>query len=369
MSRKLVYLLNSVEVHPNLKDCGTTTYLNLKLDSNIMGRLDRRFIYQRGIKEFDRAEHSVGETIKLRSPIYCMSPKICHTCYGYLTVKHKTPYVGVLAGQVIGERGTQLIMRAFHTGGAIKITKRKVLNEILDNNSNLDSNTLSACVKQEESDLVALKDCRVAFDMSYYEEEENLKMREGKLWVRSLLATFAFIDGTTFEIILDYPVEFVANEIIKQPEKIIIDVKKGETIFTIPLDTGEVKEQVLYVERLISGREVFKDVDHLFMKLVKIYSPPVATDMDLVHLEILLSQCLRYKGNPMFPARLGLVKGKFQPVLANIKKDIFASGFLQGLAFENIGAAILTGLTSDVKTQSSIIERIMTGQLVEKKGT
>ena len=122
----------------------------------------------------------------------------------------------------------------------------------------------------------------------------------------------------------------------------------------------------MYVERLISGREVFKDVDHLLMKLVKIYSPPVA-DMDLIHLEILISQCLRHKDNLTYPARLALAKGKYTPILGNIKKDVFASGFLQGLAFENIGVAIIGGLTSDVKTPASVIERLMTGELVEKK--
>mgnify|MGYP001470646657 CR=1 FL=1 len=365
MSRKLVYLLNSVEVHPNLKDCGTTKYINLKLDNNIISRLDHRFIYDRGVKEFERNAHTIGETIKLRSPIYCISPKICHTCYGYLTLKHRTPFVGVLAGQVIGERGTQLIMRAFHTGGAVKITKRKVLDEILDNNPTLDSKVLSSCVKQEESDLVALKKFKVTFDMSFYEEGENLSLEEAKLRVRSLIATFTFEDGVSFEVILDYPVEFVANTVIKSSEKIILEYKKDDTIFTIPLDTGEVREQILYVERLISGREIFKDVDHLLMKLIKIYSPPVA-DMDLVHLEVLISQCLRHKDNTTLPARLALAKGKFTPVLGNIKKDIFSSGFLQGLAFENIGQAITTGLTSE-KTSPSIIERIMTGELVEKK--
>jgi hypothetical protein len=366
MSRKLVFLLNSVEMHPNLKDCGTTKYINLKLDNNVISRLDHRFIYDRGIKEFDRSAHSIGETIKLRSPIYCTSPKICHTCYGYLTTKHKTPFVGVLAGQVIGERGTQLIMRSFHTGGAVKITKRKVLDEILDNNPTLDGKILSTSVKQEESDLVALKGCKVSFDLSYYEEGENLSMEESKLRVRSLIATFSFEDGVSFEVILDYPIEFVTNSIIKSSEKIILEYKKDDTIFSIPLDTGEVREQVLYVERLISGREIFKDVDHLLMKLIKIYSPPVA-DMDLVHLEVLISQCLRHKENSTYPARLALAKGKYTPVLGNIKKDIFSSGFLQGLAFENIGAAINSGLTSDIKTPPSVIERIMTGELVEKK--
>lgn len=45
---------------------------------------------------------------------------ICATCFGYKTLKKNYigKSVGVLSGQVIGEPGTQLTLRTFHTGGA-----------------------------------------------------------------------------------------------------------------------------------------------------------------------------------------------------------------------------------------------------------
>jgi len=39
----------------------------------------------------------------------------------------------MIAGSAIGERGTQLIMRTFHTGGAAIEAKHDVLQEIIDN--------------------------------------------------------------------------------------------------------------------------------------------------------------------------------------------------------------------------------------------
>ena len=39
----------------------------------------------------------------------------------------------MLAGSAIGERGTQLIMRTFHTGGAATAANHDVLQEIIDN--------------------------------------------------------------------------------------------------------------------------------------------------------------------------------------------------------------------------------------------
>lgn len=134
MSRQFVFLLNSVEASPSLNDCGTTRVIQLKLDNESISRLTGRFIVKGStIKEFKASDFKVGDTINLRSPIYCKSKKICHTCYGKLLARHRTPYVGVLAAQIIGERGTQLIMRTFHSGGAIKVSVRDVLQDIVDN--------------------------------------------------------------------------------------------------------------------------------------------------------------------------------------------------------------------------------------------
>jgi len=96
--------------------------------------LSGRFIVKGGVvREFKRNDFKVGDTVNLRSPIYCKSKKICHTCYGKLLTRHRTPYVGVLAAQIIGERGTQLIMRTFHTGGQIKVAVRNILQDIVEN--------------------------------------------------------------------------------------------------------------------------------------------------------------------------------------------------------------------------------------------
>ena len=62
------------------------------------------------------------EFIKIRSLLACKSIRgVCQKCYGYdlgyNTVVKKGTAVGVIAAQSIGEPGTQLTMRTFHTGG------------------------------------------------------------------------------------------------------------------------------------------------------------------------------------------------------------------------------------------------------------
>jgi len=60
--------------------------------------------------------------ILVRSPLTCSSPKsVCQLCYGWNLAHGKMvdlgEAVGIIAAQSIGEPGTQLTMRTFHTGG------------------------------------------------------------------------------------------------------------------------------------------------------------------------------------------------------------------------------------------------------------
>ena len=62
------------------------------------------------------------KSVFLRSPLCCISKNfICQLCYGWSlansTIVSIGEAVGVLAAQSIGEPGTQLTMRTFHTGG------------------------------------------------------------------------------------------------------------------------------------------------------------------------------------------------------------------------------------------------------------
>lgn len=70
----------------------------------------------------DTLVKSKREYVRVRSPLTCQAPHgICQYCYGVdlATGKlvRKGTAVGILAGQAIGEPGTQLTMRTFHSGG------------------------------------------------------------------------------------------------------------------------------------------------------------------------------------------------------------------------------------------------------------
>ena len=64
------------------------------------------------------------EKVRVRSPLSCKSPRgICRKCYGmdlgWGGLIKLGEAVGVIAAQAIGEPGTQLTLRTFHTGGVV----------------------------------------------------------------------------------------------------------------------------------------------------------------------------------------------------------------------------------------------------------
>ncbi|UCD29878.1 MAG: DNA-directed RNA polymerase subunit beta' [Planctomycetota bacterium] len=81
----------------------------------------------------DKLEDLGLDTIRVRSPLTCESPLgVCARCYGVdlstSQLVEEGLAVGILAAQSIGEPGTQLTMRTFHTGGVA--TRAVVENEI-----------------------------------------------------------------------------------------------------------------------------------------------------------------------------------------------------------------------------------------------
>ena len=72
------------------------------------------------------------EMVIVRSPLTCeASRSVCQKCYGWsLAHAHMVDLgeaVGIIAAQSIGEPGTQLTMRTFHTGGVFSGAAREVL--------------------------------------------------------------------------------------------------------------------------------------------------------------------------------------------------------------------------------------------------
>ncbi len=107
--------------------------INLSLEERLIGRVvaktlnisDRCVIVRNqdiGAELASRLSIYKHPGLLIRSPLTCASmPRICRLCYGwdlsYGNLVELGEAVGIVAGQSIGEPGTQLTLRTFHTGG------------------------------------------------------------------------------------------------------------------------------------------------------------------------------------------------------------------------------------------------------------
>lgn len=221
---------------------------------------------------------------------------------------------------------------------------------------------LSDYLKQEENNIICLEECVIEIDTENYDFKTDILEDDARkiLWVRNLISKVTF-KGVTFDLILDYPAELNILMLEKNQVKYLLYFPKNAIIFTVSMEVEDIKKQVAYLERLASGRELYKDVNHLFLRVYRAYKD--VSDMDLVHLEVFVSNILRDKNDDSIPARLS---SKYNPTLIPMKGIVFKQGFLQALSFENIGKSIEAGLTSEKYTSPSIIEKILTGTIVEK---
>lgn len=214
-------------------------------------------------------------------------------------------------------------------------------------------------LEQYESYLNTKKSCELIIDLLNYKIDDNLLIEENKLWVETLISKIEYED-ISFSLILDYPCNIFFNDedFVQEEDYIKITYKPNESILQAQLDVQDIKEQVRYTERLLGGKVLFKDSSHLFNKLYRIFGP--ISDMDLVHMEVLLSQVLRSKKDPGLPARMSK---PFDPIMMNIKEIPFKSSYVSGLLFENINKAISQGLIQEEDIPPSILERLFTGDL------
>ena len=146
LTRKLFVVAQDVMV--NEDDCGTKEFITVKkqtasgisipLSKNIRGRVlsedlvgpDGKVMFKKNhlLTKLEAAmvEDAGVTAVNVRSPLSCKSLKgVCAQCYGVDLGNNKLvelgEAVGTVAGQAIGEPGTQLTMRTFHAGGTASV--------------------------------------------------------------------------------------------------------------------------------------------------------------------------------------------------------------------------------------------------------
>ena len=147
LTRRLVDVAQDVIIRDT--DCGGDKYINMKpimdgdnvivpLIDRLLGRTVAEDIFDTDgttllvekNKTMDRNDikkisHLDLKELKVRSGLTCsLEYGVCQKCYGWAMTTQKLvdvgEAIGIIAAQSIGEPGTQLTMRTFHTGGVFK---------------------------------------------------------------------------------------------------------------------------------------------------------------------------------------------------------------------------------------------------------
>ncbi len=142
LTRRLVDIAQDIII--NEHDCGTQLGIWIRRKDDVAGQSMMSRLYGRLVAERvldpktgevlaerdDPLDHELSrkiavagvEEVKVRSPLTCeLTHGICSKCYGIDmargTMVEMGAAVGIVAAQSIGEPGTQLTLRTFHTGG------------------------------------------------------------------------------------------------------------------------------------------------------------------------------------------------------------------------------------------------------------
>ncbi len=148
LTRRLVDVAQDVIIRA--EDCGGEKYINMKpimdgdavivpLVDRLLGRTVAQDIFDEDgktllvaknttmdRKDIKKISHLNLTELKVRSGLTCsLEYGVCQKCYGWALTSQKLvdvgEAIGIIAAQSIGEPGTQLTMRTFHTGGAVGV--------------------------------------------------------------------------------------------------------------------------------------------------------------------------------------------------------------------------------------------------------
>lgn len=303
----------------------------------------------------DVISQSKIDLVKLRSPITCKTLYgVCARCYGYDLGTNKPigigEAVGVIAAQSIGEPGTQLTMRTFHTGGVAGVDITHGLpriEEIFES-------------RQPKGKAFLCEIDGVVGDI----EEKGL--------VKAVRIKAPAVRGKKPKVV-EYSIPITTNLLVKNGDK----VSKGDMICEGHID---LKELFAYKGARETERYIVNEIQ-------KIYVPEGATINDK-HIEVIIRQmfsrvAIKESGDTDFVVGDIVEKSKFfelnreakklksQPARAKqvlmgiTRAALSAESFLSAASFQETSRVLVTAATEGKMDKlRGLKENVIIGRLI-----
>ena len=182
LTRRLVDVAQDVIIRE--ADCGTTKGLDKDLmdqdqvELSILARTTAEDIKlgtetikagsQINTKLVERLKAAGHETVTVRSVLTCEAETgVCALCYGTSLATNEPvdlgEAIGIIAAQSIGEPGTQLTMRTFHTGGAATSAKKQTILRSIGGKKVREERLISYDITQGLNGVTDLLEARVGW--------------------------------------------------------------------------------------------------------------------------------------------------------------------------------------------------------------
>jgi len=352
LARKLT--MSSANITLTNKDCGCKNYLSVYLTKKNIGSLTGRFMLEKS-KLIETTEENltpyIGEKIKLRSPLFCMSTKnqVCPICFGTLAKKVNTDRIGILAAGVINRVTLNALMKMRHKSSqidAVDVDFPKILKE-----STVDVSAIEKLIKVEKNKIFAKSPVNVFVDLADYHESEILETEK----FYKLPGLLSIISDDDQDISVELPFEFMLE--LYKPHDLIENRNQLEFKY-------QPNELIVHQEYIVNQtdptiiRKLF-DAGLKYLKSPEILVEIIAKNLpsiDLVYIELIVQNMFRSKNNTQNNCRLTHYKNC---EIFSQKQLPFLNSWVNSLSFESIDKGIKKALLTNQDIRYDPIEKIV----------
>nr|YP_009732130.1 RNA polymerase beta'' subunit [Gracilaria spinulosa]QHS70643.1 RNA polymerase beta'' subunit [Gracilaria spinulosa] len=201
-------------------------------------------------------------SILVRSPITCDAIKsVCQLCYGWNLAHGRIvdlgEAVGIIAAQSIGEPGTQLTMRTFHTGGVFTGELAQTVISSSECQIEYPSNIALSDTRTRHGDHAFLleKDTKLKL-IDIYKRQTSLPLVKGSL---------LFVQNLDFikcgQVIAEYP---ITNRIITEKAQKAVLADFSGIVYLTDLSLNEVQNEQKTFKSVVNGGVVWILSGHVF---------------------------------------------------------------------------------------------------------
>lgn len=357
LSRRLTMAMAHIIIDQNNKDCGTKKYFKLTVTPDLVNGLNYRYIMVNGRpKLITDAKSILGQTVNLRSPLYCKAEKgICPICYGDSFKNVGTDKIGVLAGTDINDIVLNLFMKMRHQSSIPNYTKINFIDDL--QKANIYTPEFKKYFTVTENNISANTEVFITLDLNSYDDMTLIESVEYYLLPGILTVTLSENQEKQFVFPFRYQVKlYKPNNVQFSGKLVTLIYSPGEKIIT--QEYIDKKPDVGVLENILEGQIKYINDPETMVYSIRDY----ISNLDMNQIELIVQNMFRDASDESKPARLTDYSNYH---IIGQKKLPFVTSWVNAMAFENIGKAIKVGLVTGQDAPDDPITKIINEKYTE----